>query len=62
MQDFMHFTGIEHPEDYRLITEEHVIAWRDDFKRRELSPRPSGANSRRSISISARRTPSSSPP
>jgi integrase/recombinase XerD len=38
LQDFMRFTGIDHPEDFRRITRAHVIAWRDDFTRRELSP------------------------
>jgi integrase/recombinase XerD len=34
LQDFMGFTGIEHPEDFRRITRAHVIARRDDFTRR----------------------------
>ncbi len=38
IQDFMRFVGIEYLEDFRLIARAHVIAWRDDFKRRELSP------------------------
>ena len=38
IRDFMHFTGIDRPESFRLITRAHVIAWRDDFTRRELSP------------------------
>jgi integrase/recombinase XerD len=38
IQDFMAFIGIDRPEDFRLVTRAHVIAWRDDFKRRELSP------------------------
>ena len=38
LQDFMAFIGIERPEDFRLVTRAHVIAWRDDFTRRALSP------------------------
>lgn len=38
LQGFMRFTGIDHPEDFRRITRAHVIAWCDDFTRRELSP------------------------
>jgi integrase/recombinase XerD len=38
IQDFMCFTGIDHPEQFRLITRAHVIAWRDEFTRRELAP------------------------
>jgi integrase/recombinase XerD len=38
IQDFMAFIGIGRPEDFRLVTRAHVIEWRDDFKRRELSP------------------------
>ena len=34
----MHFTGIDHPEAFHRITRPHVIAWRDEFTRRELSP------------------------
>jgi site-specific recombinase XerC len=32
------FIGIEHPEDFRIVTRAYVIEWRDDFKRRALSP------------------------
>jgi integrase/recombinase XerD len=38
IQDFMAFIGIDRPEDFHLVTRAHVIEWRDDFKRRELSP------------------------
>jgi integrase/recombinase XerD len=37
IQDFMDFIEIERPEDFRLVTCAHVIAWRDDSKRRALS-------------------------
>lgn len=35
--DFMRFTGIERPDEFREITRAHIIAWRDDLKYRELS-------------------------
>jgi site-specific recombinase XerD len=34
--DFMQFTGIARPEEFRTVTRAHVIAWRDDLVRREL--------------------------
>jgi integrase/recombinase XerD len=36
--DFSAFVGINRPEEFRLITRAHVIAWRKDFERRRLSP------------------------
>jgi hypothetical protein len=36
--DFSAFVGIQRPEEFRLITRAHVIAWRKDFKRRRLAP------------------------
>ena len=33
--DFMRFTGIARPEEFRTVTRAHVIAWRDDLVRRE---------------------------
>jgi site-specific recombinase XerD len=36
IQDFMHFTGINRPEEFRTVSRAHVIAWRDDLGRREL--------------------------
>lgn len=35
LQDFMHFTGIARPEEFRSVTRAHVIAWRDDLAKRE---------------------------
>ena len=29
--DFMRFTGINRPEEFRTVTRAHVIAWRDDL-------------------------------
>jgi site-specific recombinase XerD len=34
--DFIRFTGIVRPEEFRTVTRAHVIAWRDDLARREL--------------------------
>jgi integrase/recombinase XerD len=36
IQDFMRFTGIVRPEEFRIVTRAHVIAWRDDLARRGL--------------------------
>jgi integrase/recombinase XerD len=37
LQDFIRFTGIEQPEEFRTVTRAHVIAWRDELARRALS-------------------------
>ena len=37
LQDFMHFTGIRAPAEFRIVTRSHVIAWRDDLVGRGLS-------------------------
>ena len=37
LQDFMQFTGIAHPAEFRTVTRAHVIAWRDDLVQRTLS-------------------------
>ena len=29
LADFMRFTGIAQPEEFRIVTRAHVIAWRD---------------------------------
>jgi site-specific recombinase XerD len=36
IQDFMRFTGVNRPEEFRTVTRAHVIAWRDDLAAREL--------------------------
>jgi integrase/recombinase XerD len=36
IRDFMRFTGIVRPEEFRTVTRAHVIAWRDDLARRTL--------------------------
>jgi len=37
IQDFMRFTGIVRPEEFRTVTRAHVIAWRDDLVHRSRS-------------------------
>jgi site-specific recombinase XerD len=37
LQDFMRFTGIAKPDEFRTVTRAHVIAWRDDLAQRALS-------------------------
>ena len=37
LQDFMSFTGIREPGEFRVVTRSHVIAWRDDLVVRALS-------------------------
>jgi len=37
LQDFMRFTGIREPGEFRIVTRSHVIAWRDDLVGRALS-------------------------
>jgi len=49
--DFIRFTGIARPEEFRTVTRAHVIAWRDDLERREIGPaankrKPEGATIR----------------
>lgn len=36
IRDFMRFTGIRQPEEFRLVTRAHVIAWRDALAGRNL--------------------------
>jgi integrase/recombinase XerD len=36
IRDFMRFTGIVRPEEFRTVTRAHIIAWRDDLMRRGL--------------------------
>ncbi len=37
LQDFMAFTGIQQPAEFRVVTRAHIIAWRDDLVNRSLS-------------------------
>jgi integrase/recombinase XerD len=36
VKDFMRFAGIKRPEEFRIVTRAHVIAWRDELVRRGL--------------------------
>ena len=36
VRDFMLFTGIIRPEEFRTVTRAHIIAWRDQLTRRGL--------------------------
>jgi len=36
VKDFVRFTGITRPEEFRTVTRAHVIAWRDELVRRGL--------------------------
>ncbi len=36
IKDFLRFAGIERPEELRLITRAHVIAWRTEIEQREI--------------------------
>src|SRR5450755_4224598 len=37
LKDFMRFTGIRRPEEFRTVTRAHVIAWRDQLADRTLT-------------------------
>lgn len=45
LKEFMTFVGISVPEDLRLVTRAHILAWRKDLERGELS----GATIRRKL-------------
>jgi hypothetical protein len=45
LREFMAFTGIEHPTLFRSVSRGHVLAWRRDLERRDLS----GATIRRKL-------------
>ncbi len=36
VRDFVRFTGIERPEEFRTVTRAHIIAWRDELTQRGL--------------------------
>jgi integrase/recombinase XerD len=36
IRDFVQFTGIVRPEEFRTVTRAHIIAWRDELTRRGL--------------------------
>jgi hypothetical protein len=52
LADFMAFTAIVQPEEFRIVTRAHVIAWRDNLERRDMSLR-----SHPSSNTCVRRTP-----
>lgn len=45
LRDFMRFVGIERPDDFRIVTRGHVLAWRKDLETRALG----GATIRRKL-------------
>lgn len=38
LNDFMRYIGIAQPQEFRIVTRAHVIAWRQDLERRDCSP------------------------
>jgi integrase/recombinase XerD len=46
VQDFMQFVGIRAPEEFRIVTRAHVIAWRDTL----LARKRADASIRRALS------------
>src|ERR1700722_11260238 len=36
VKDFMRFAGVRRPEEFRIVTRAHLIAWRDELRQREL--------------------------
>jgi len=51
--DFMRFTGITRPEEFRIITRAHVIEWRKDLERRRIVR---GAETRKLAGSTVRRS------
>ena len=45
LRDFMDFVGIRRPEEFRIVSRAHVIAWRKSLEGRELG----GATIRRKL-------------
>jgi site-specific recombinase XerD len=45
LQDFMRFTGIQRPDEFRVVTRAHILAWRKTLEARSLS----GATIRRKL-------------
>ena len=45
LRDFMDFVGIRRPEEFRVVSRSHVIAWRKSLENRELG----GATIRRKL-------------
>jgi hypothetical protein len=63
VRDFVRFTGIARPEEFRTVTRAHIIAWRDTLKQRGLGGgtirHRLASRSRRCSNISATGTPAS---
>lgn len=38
VKDFSEFIGVQRPEDFRVVTRSHLIAWRDSLEAKGLSP------------------------
>ena len=38
VEEFIAFTGIEHPDEFREVARAHIIAWRGTLEARELAP------------------------
>jgi integrase/recombinase XerD len=36
VRDFMRFVGIRRPQEFRIVTRAHIIAWRDELAQRGL--------------------------
>src|SRR6204780_5588018 len=36
VKDFMRFAGVRRPEEFRIVTRAHLIAWRDELRQRAL--------------------------
>jgi integrase/recombinase XerD len=34
VKDFMRFVAIRRPQEFRIVTRAHIIAWRDDLDAR----------------------------
>ena len=47
VKDFMSFTGIRRPEEFRIVTRAHVIAWRETFETRGKDGKPLAASTAR---------------
>ncbi|MFT4641135.1 MAG: integrase/recombinase XerD [Verrucomicrobiales bacterium] len=47
VKDFMRFVGIKRPEEFRIVTRSHVIAWRMTFETRGKDGKPLAASTAR---------------
>jgi hypothetical protein len=58
---FMCFTSIARPEEFRIVTRAHVIAWRDDIERRSFDGATRGNRLAALSCCSARKLPLDEP-